>query len=517
MSQVFSGRRMALRLFLALVVLALGAAPAHARWLKAESPLFDVYSNGDEQSLRGFVADLEEYDKFLRLITQTEAAPSPNRFTIYLVANLFEIRTVAPGASDGILGFYNATPEGMLAVAERSPVYGEWISGRDVLFHEYTHHFMNQYYAGVYPRWYQEGFAEYCSTATFKGDIIEFGGAMPARVLPLTRESWAPIAQVFDPPSANADSRLGMMFYPESWLITHYLLRTPERQPQLNDYLLALRRGEAPEAAFQSAFKMSFAQFQSVLWNYFHGDTATLSRMRWKQQPAPPAIVVTTLPASADALLLLRARLIMNDTKAADGPKLAAEIRAAAKPFPSDPLAEMTLARAEIFYGNPDKADAPLDALLKSNPDSVEGLYLKGAQMMRRARSAATQRDDLLAKARPFFAMAHQRDPNHYPSLFQYALTFADAAGPPSDNTVNILLLAHELAPQVDEISLRTAESLLRVHRADEARLLLRAVAYQPHPGKLTEEAKRRLDELDKPPPADSPALTAPAKASDAH
>ena len=51
------------------------ATSAQARWLKAESPLFVIYSEGGEKELRNYTQRLEEYDGLLRTMTGTTAAP----------------------------------------------------------------------------------------------------------------------------------------------------------------------------------------------------------------------------------------------------------------------------------------------------------------------------------------------------------------------------------------------------------------------------------------------------------
>src|SRR6202034_3513705 len=98
----------------------------------------------------------------------------------------------------------------------------------------------------------------YCSTVVFNGDLIEVGLGSPLRIQPLSWGAWTPISSIVDPPN----NRIDWMFYPESWLMTHYLLRTPGRQQQLTDYLNALRVGSEPAVAFKAAFKMDYHQFQ---------------------------------------------------------------------------------------------------------------------------------------------------------------------------------------------------------------------------------------------------------------
>jgi hypothetical protein len=53
-------------LCLALVVGVLAGGEAQAKWLKADTQRFVIYSDGDERSLREYAAMLEDFDIILR-------------------------------------------------------------------------------------------------------------------------------------------------------------------------------------------------------------------------------------------------------------------------------------------------------------------------------------------------------------------------------------------------------------------------------------------------------------------
>ena len=465
---------------------------AHARWLRAESPLFVAYSNGDEGKLRSFVEDLERFDAFLRVLTGTTAPPAANKLEIILVSNGHVVREVNPYMPSTIAGFYSAGSGGVFAIAERRTENEEFLSAQAVIFHEYTHHFVNQYFPGVYPTWYQEGFAEYCSTIKFRGgNVVEFGRPLNERAASLFYMPWLPIQQVIAP--ARGSYQLGEMFYAESWLATHYLLRDPRREPLLIKYLTGLRNGADPTTSFQGIFGMDFPTFEKQLQAYLRGKSLTYTQGKWTP-PASPHIDVSAEPPAADAMLLAHARLVAHAVRKADAPAFIAQLRTAAAPFPDDPLALRTLAMAEISFGDPDQADAPLDRLLKAHPEDVEANYLKGFKLMTAASRSPKDAPALFLQARPFFAKAHQLDANYYPALYLYAESFLAAPGPPSENTLNVYLLAHDLAPQVDDISLEAARALKRANRWPEAKVLLEMVAYEPHPNGATLLARRMLE-----------------------
>jgi tetratricopeptide (TPR) repeat protein len=301
------------------------------------------------------------------------------------------------------------------------------------------------------------------------------------------------------------------MFYPESWLAVHYLMRDPARTKQFAAFLKAERAGEPTEAAFTRCFQTDPAGFQKALERYL--DKATFSRAKLDLPPAPE-VRVAPLPPSADRLLLLAAHIRKGAANAQDREKVLAAARAGAEAFPDDPLALRTLAEAEMKFGDLDKADAPLDRLLAAHPDDVEAHYLKGRRWMMAGRRDPEHRTELWDKARTAFAAAYQLDHNYYPAIFFSGLSRADEPGPPSDNTINVLLDAHDLAPQVDEISFTAARVLMRRERYAEVVALLEPIAYAPHPGQWSQRAQAMLEtareHLSAPGPAAAPAAAAP-------
>lgn len=103
-----------------LMAVLTAAGPAQARWLKAESERFIVYSDGGETQLRSFVQDLEAFDRLLRLRLGLKIDEAPYRkLPIYLVGSKSGLAKVNPGIHESIAGFYLATEEDIFGIALR--------------------------------------------------------------------------------------------------------------------------------------------------------------------------------------------------------------------------------------------------------------------------------------------------------------------------------------------------------------------------------------------------------------
>ena len=154
-------------------------------------------------------------------------------------------------------------------------------------------------------------------------------------------------------------------------------------------------------------------------------------------------------------------------------------IREKATRFPGDAFASRVLANAEINYGDPARASAALGDRTALTGDAVR-LYLAGLARLKLAERDPAQERALTLEARRFFGDAHKADPNHYPTLYRYGQTFA-SDGTPSENTMNVMLLAQQLAPQVAEIRLNTAQTLIRRGSYGEAISMLQPLSNDPH------------------------------------
>jgi Flp pilus assembly protein TadD len=477
-----------IRILLAFAVLLLGAAaPAQAAWRRAESDHFIVYSQGSEGRIREQAALLEDYHQFLRLLLGVEEPATPNKLSIYMVrgpAQLRQIRNLPSGAA----GFYAAGSTGIAAFSDET---GGEEARNHILLHEIAHHFMAQYRPAPYPTWYVEGFAEYVSTVQFKKDVIEYGRASLGRAVTLTYAKWLPLERVlFGQVPTDRDEMAA--FYAQSWLLAHYLLRDDQRRPKLGAYFAAVARGSDSRKAFAEHFPGSLDALEKELRDYLKRGM-TFSRAKRASAARAPAIAFTTLPAAADDLLLLRATLEVGPDAGGEA-ALLGRIRAAAGRDPDDPFAKRVLAQAEALHGDSAKADALLTELLAARPNDAELLYFKGMRYLREARETDDDWAALLKEAQKWFARAHKADQNHFQTLLRYAESLRADRRLVSDNTINILLLARQLAPQVSEAAINAANLLLARKRYEEAEQLLLPLTADPHDTGIAAEAKALLE-----------------------
>lgn len=469
--------------------------PAHAqdgRWLRLESPGFIVYTSGSEQRARSAAQDLEVFDALLRRMTDAPATRSPTKLEIYLLNSdqFHDAFHMGPN----IAGFYRASVDQIAAYEIYSQASG--FDGQDVLFHEYAHHFMYQYFNNAYPAWYVEGFAEFVATAVLGTERITLGRSNAGRFQSLLSGTWLPMDRLITAMPLSLNGSEMEMFYAQSWLFTHYLVLTPDANAKFQTYVHALRQGQSPEAAFQTGFGMTPAQMQAVLRAYLRSSPNAIALTRPAAVEHTP-ITSTHLSTAADDLMLPAAQLRQGVSDSERSPLLARVQQLAAR-YPGDSFATLTLARAEVTLGSHQTARTILEPFLTANPNDVEGLYLEGLSYLRDADDAeGDARLQTLALARRYFGRGFHQDGNNVPTLYRYAETYNGVGMNDAtfDNYVNVLLLAHQLAPQVPEIGFGAAGALMSKGRNAEAIPILRALAYDPHGGGAAQTAQHMLEQ----------------------
>lgn len=470
-----------IRLMLVLAA-ALGATSAAAQWRKAESPNFVVYSTSSEERLRERTLLLEDFDRLLRLMGGNPT-PSVNKLHVYVLPRTRDLRRVK-NLGTGVGGFYSPSVEGIAAFVSEEASEKQ----NEILLHEYAHHFMLQNARAAYPAWYIEGFAEYFMTAKFAKDSIDIGRFSTRRTDWLVHARWLPWERVLGGTSAGLTGEGQAMYYAQSWLLTHYFFSTPERQAARRRYLAAVAT-EGPVRAMRTATGMDMAHFTKELERYIRGGTINYRRMeRPAAQPVP--VRITALPRSADDLLVYEARLRIGARQ--EPAEMLASVRTAAAKYPDDPFAQRVLAHAESLHGDRAAALRLLEKLIAANPADAELMYLRGRLHLAAAEAGERGAGEL---ARTWFAKAHGADPNHFQTLYRYAQSLRDGREAVTENTMNVLLLAHQLAPQVPEIRFNAAAILLARGDIDLAEDVLAPLLTDPHDAQGAASARKMLDE----------------------
>lgn len=470
-----------------IVVLAAWASPAAAqdgRWWRAESANFIVYGDRNERQVRSAAQSLEDFHLVLRTITDARTpAVSENKLEVYLVRGAVALRQASPAMGDNIGGFYIAGAEQIAAFVRYDDRVG--LHHNTILFHEYAHHFMLHYFPHAYPRWYVEGFAEYVSTTEIRGREAHVGLASSYRSDSLLYGGSMRIEYLLAPERAPDNADLSG-FYANSWAAARFVFHNAERMRGMNRYVARLGDGADPLEAFEESFGISPAAFDREL-RAARGGRVMVGV--YQLGPANADISVTRLPSAADEVWLYLARLRTSRRDVSD--RDAAEIERQAMRNAGHPISHLVLARLAIRRDDSAKARTHIDALLTANEDDSEARYLRATLILSDAADkTSAEIRNAVDDARRELARVFRTDPNHYPTLYLYASTFAGGHARMDEQSLNVLARALELAPQADAIRLTLARELIRAEFYDVAVEVLRPLIYAPHGGRAAAQAR---------------------------
>ena len=482
-----------LRNFIAVAPAILVSSPSLAGWHKASTRHFVVYADEDPAYLRAYAEKLERVDQAIRSVRgmRDPAIGLGNRLTIYVVPSALDVAKLMRGNNPTVAGFYRTSATNMIAVVPRRTDRQSQLTPDAVFFHEYAHHLMFQDINAPMPAWLVEGFAEFMSTAEAHPDgSVGLGAAPVHRARDLyRRENPFPFTQLLAGARPSTDRERSAV-YSRGWLLTHYLTFAKERRGQLEKYLSLMAGGMDGAQAAQSAF----------------GDLRTLERDTEKYLDADKFAYLTVLadrlkvgpitvePTSAGAAAIMPLHLRLRSSAGENRDALVAEIAALAARYPNDPFVQSTLGYGHIDGGNPVGAEAAADATLAVEPSSVEGMVLKGRALLARAKSAGKPQG--FAEARSWFNKANRIDPEDPEPLIWFYRSFLEQKAPPTANAIAALTYAADLAPQDMGLRLIAARLYLGQGKLKDARRLLVPVAFNPHGGKLAEEAQELLQRM---------------------
>jgi len=328
----------------------------------------------------------------------------------------------------------------------------------------------------AYPSWYVEGFAEYFMTATFKPDKVTLGKANTNRASWLIYAKWLPtervLARRFGPDDKDSLSK----FYAQSWALTHYMFRTPGMESKFTSYLTDVAKGADPVEAFKANITPNIGHFEITLRRYLSSKKFTYTSIR-RPAKTPASVNITTLSPAAGDLLLVMADLDKGYSPPENKDRATEIVTSLAARHPNTPEAARAQAVLALRYG--DKADARirLDALLTAAP--------KDDQLLRWRADASETPDESL----DYLVRAFKINANDWWTLWHYALAKGARSHRISDNTLEVLARAAELAPQVSGLSIHYAIALVRSGRFDKAETVLAPVANNPHGGPMADFA----------------------------
>ncbi|MFG6462330.1 hypothetical protein ACG04Q_12180 [Roseateles sp. DXS20W] len=476
-----------------------------SRWLRAESPHFVVYSDAGEGDVAQLLDNLERLDHLLQVYTLPDNAarrpgePREPKLTLYFHNSVTDLRAIDAHPPADAVGLYSscaAGAQGFVAHLESMRSLGDEQLDKAPLndtlsyaFEAYARHFLHRHTDIRVPASFIDGFAQYFSSVRFSARQMVVGRVPPGlgaylKFLSDGQPYSLSYDDVLQGRLANARSPAGaagvrLEYEAKAWLLAHYMLSSPENRSRLNRYLVAVGRGADPTAAFERVFGLQQADIADAMWRYGLKGLATLR----VEQPPLPAVRVSfrSLPRSTGEFVLAHAALKACPTRE-EGESLLRRLASLAPRHPDDDLARLTLSRAQIGWGNPRDALAPLNALLQDDDANPEARYLLGLAQLRLAEQSSSAAQRLHAEAAQR-ELRRAREASPRSPEVALAAFRADVAvtGTPEPAVLDGVIAAWQGARDIDALGRSAALASAFAGQADAAHTTLDTLAQNGH------------------------------------
>ena len=472
------------------------AAPAAADWQRASSPHFIIYANESPEKLRAFAEKLERFDKGVRIARSMKDSPvgDGGRLTVLVVPGTFDVEMLKHGVGGRTAGFYTPRYWGSVAVVPRLLSRNSTSTPETIFFHEYAHHLMFSDLATPIPAWLVEGFAEFMSTADINPDGsvgLGAGAVHRAGILRQPTRSAVPLSVLLSGERLRTNAEVSAL-YARGWLLAHYLTFSSARRGQIEAYLAAIAAGRPQLNAARTTFG-DLGKLDQELDAYLRANKLPYLTIPATQVNIGPVSVEPLGPGSNDYVpLMMKIQVGVEKPQRA---KLAADARRLAAAYPADPQMAMILASAEIYNEDFVAGDVAADRAIALNPNSAEALILKARALAGRAK--AGDKAVTFANVRGVANRANRLDPENPEPLVLFYRSFIEEKVKPTANAIAALHYAADLAPFDVGLSFDSARLYLAEGKPTLARKRLVPVAYNPHGGKMAEEAQALIARID--------------------
>jgi tetratricopeptide (TPR) repeat protein len=149
--------------------------------------------------------------------------------------------------------------------------------GVQIMLHEYVHSLSRKRGRINFPRWFEEGVAEYFSSSQVIDGRFHYGLPVDRRRSSLAFTTWLKSKQIIDVVDTSSLSYTeGEMFYGQSWLMVHYFYSRDDGENKtaksLQRYAELVSSGISKSDAFEEAFEITLKQLDRQLPQYLLSD-----------------------------------------------------------------------------------------------------------------------------------------------------------------------------------------------------------------------------------------------------
>ena len=245
------------------------AEPLEAReWLDVRSENFRIRSVLGEERTIELLRQLEIMHRALGNGSGRAISGAANPTIILAVDDHDDY--VAIGAPSFTAGYFFSDLRENAILIEDTP----GSSGVQVILHEYAH-YLNRHSGRIrFPRWFEEGSAEFLSHSRLRNGSFVYALPAERHIATLGLSGWMPWARLLEiSDTSTLGSDEGAIFYAQSWLLVHYLHSRPDAGEALPEtmarYSQLASKSSSPTEAFEEAFAIDLKSLEGKVLHYY--------------------------------------------------------------------------------------------------------------------------------------------------------------------------------------------------------------------------------------------------------
>lgn len=307
-----------------LAILIATTLPASAKpieelkWIQMESAHFTVHSALNRTQTTNLLKHLEViHSLFLGIANESTESTVPT--VLYAFRKKEDLHKIAD-LRDEMVGFFRSG-------IRRNEIVISEARGMDessTIVHEYVHYLLRNQSRFPFPKWYDEGYAQYLEHSRLNRPYFDVGMAPRGRIEWLKKQEWLPMEKVLDSTGYGAlDDDERSLFYTQSWLFVHYLYNQPGGDRDVVNALLsyanAIQKGLGPMQAFEAAFALTATEATAALRAYSKRHKYSYSRFPLKPLLSDFSPTVRKMSKEEVCLALAYLALSANFADSAEG------------------------------------------------------------------------------------------------------------------------------------------------------------------------------------------------------
>ncbi len=449
------------------------------RWFEVRTNNFRIFSALDEEGSLEVARNLEVFRATVAIVMNVRFNDSPIPTEIYVLPKNSELKRIGLNwLSSGWSLFKLRT--------NRSVMTDPRNNGKTVVYmHEYTHFLIRNHGTSKYPKWFDEGLAEYLKQGHTSAGGYVVGDASD---YPIRRDTflsdnilnapWIPMHTVISPSDYDDWSDAHKRAYAtESWALVHFLQHRLDRGTLLGSdmtsYVELVESGKTNIEAFEAIFDIPVEDLEGMLKRYLRKSRVPNHRLKINDVLDDFEPDVRSLSREQVSLALAKLALGFGELDKAER-----WFTIAVNDELSRPQAESGLGEVLKNKGNIKAAQVHFEQSVALAPSDPYGQLDAAEFWYSRAKSASDSgaRVSYLAQAREHLVKAWKLDdsiPETY-LVYSEVLLFE---GQPHDLAIEALEKAEFLIPSSIGVHALLAKAYLQANRKEdaieEARLVL--------------------------------------------